>query len=119
MDVTELSLRNPSLSEDCDHPARGRSARMRGVLILALALSACATNAGEFRIVLSQTEYPVGWLSDYRGLDAYGIILRNIREYCEGEFHEVHRTASDDGAEHGVFFECSQEALNFTPSARE
>ena len=82
---------------------------MRCIVILALGLSACVTNKGEFTVVLNQYEYPIGWLSGYRGADAYAIIRREIREWCEGEFRELHRTASDDGADHGVTFECSSE----------
>ena len=82
---------------------------MRCLVILALALSACVTKKGEFAVVLNQNEYPIGWLSGYRGADAYSIIRRQIREYCEGEFRELHQTESDDGADHGVTFECGPE----------
>lgn len=82
---------------------------MRCLMLLSLLLSACVTSKSEFAVVLNQYEAPIGWLSGYRGADAYALIRREIGEYCDGPFRELRLTASDDGSEHGITFECGSE----------
>jgi hypothetical protein len=90
--------------------------RWSAILCLGFGLSACATAPkDDFLIAHQPGGQPVAILTGYKGPDAQAFLSQKIRKYCGGEFEELEKFASPDGANHRLVFSCSAESTRGPP----